>query len=198
MRSRSTTVLHSSIVFRPLHTTAIAHTVGCSRRTSIRATIAIAGDSAGGNLALVTLHRIKAAGEPIPACAVLLSPVVDFTLSSRSLVINERRDPIFRVTGLIALRELYASPEQFLDPSVSPLYADYTGFPPLLFQVGDLEVLRDESVRAAARAHAAGVQVELQIWKDMAHVFQALPLPQAEAATEHIVRFIGRHAGWTA
>jgi len=160
--------------------------------------IVIAGDSAGGNLALVTLQRIKTAGEPMPACAVLLSPAVDFTLSGRSLVTNERRDPMFSLAGLIALRSLYASPEQFLDPSVSPLYADYAGFPPLLFQVGDMEVLRDESVRAAARAHAAGVKVELEIWKDMAHVFQALPLPQAEAATDRIVRFIGRHTGWSA
>jgi acetyl esterase/lipase len=159
--------------------------------------IAIAGDSAGGNLALVTLHRIKAAGEPMPACAVLLSPAVDFTLSSKSLVTNERRDPIFALSALVALRGLYASPQHYLDPSVSPLYADYSGFPPLLFQAGDLEVLRDESMRAAERAHAAGVQVELEIWKDMAHVFQALPLPQAGAATRSIVRFIRRHTGWS-
>jgi acetyl esterase/lipase len=160
--------------------------------------IAIAGDSAGANLALVTLHRIKTAGEPLPACAVLLSPVVDFTLSGKSLVANEKRDPMFSLAGLIALRSLYASPEQFLDPSISPLYADYAGFPPLLFQVGNLEVLRDESVRAAARANAAGVEVELELWKDMAHVFQALPLPQAEAATERIIHFVARHTGWSA
>ena len=159
--------------------------------------IVIAGDSAGGNLALVTLHRIKMAGEPMPACAVLVSPVVDFTLSSKSLVTNQARDPMFTLAGLIALRQLYASPEEFLDPSVSPVYADYAGFPPLLFQAGDLEVLRDESIRAAARAHAAGVPVELEIWADMAHVFQALPLPQAAAATEAIVRFIAKHTGWS-
>jgi len=159
--------------------------------------IALAGDSAGGNLALVTLHRIKAAGEPMPACAVLLSPAVDFTLSSKSLVTNEKRDPMFTLAGLIALRGLYASPRHYLDPSVSPLYADYAGFPPLLFQAGDLEVLRDESMRAADRAHAAGVDVELEIWKDMGHVFQALPLPQATAATEHIVNFITKHTGWS-
>ena len=160
--------------------------------------IVIAGDSAGANLALVTLHRIKMAGEPLPACAAMLSPVVDFTLSSRSLVSNEKRDPIFRLAALIALRELYASPEQFLDPSVSPLYADYAGFPPLLFQVGGIEVLRDEAIRAAERAHAAGVDVELEIWEDMAHVFQALALPQSDAANERIVRFIARHTGWMA
>ena len=160
--------------------------------------VVIAGDSAGGTLTLVTLHRIKSAGEPMPACAVLLSPAVDFTLSSRSIVTNEKHDPMFSLAALIALRGMYAPPERFLDPSVSPLYADFAGFPPLLFQAGGLEVLRDESVRAADRAHAAGVPVELEIWEDMAHVFQALPLPQAVAANEHIVRFIGRHTGWSA
>lgn len=159
--------------------------------------IAIAGDSAGGNLALVTLHRIKAAGEPLPACAVLISPLVDFTLSGRSLVTRAKQDPVVTLAALVALRGIYASPEQFLDPSVSPLCADYTGFPPLLFQVGGLEVLRDDSVRAVERARAAGVDADLEIWQHMAHVFQALPLPQSVAANQGIVRFIAKHTGWT-
>ncbi len=159
--------------------------------------IVIGGDSAGGNLALATLHRIKAAGEPMPACAVLLSPVVDFTLSSDSLVTNEHRDPMFSLAGLIALRRLYARPDQFLDVSVSPLYGEFTGFPPLLFQAGDIEVLRDESLRAAARAHAAQVPVEVEVWRHMGHVFQAVPaFPQAAAADASIVAFIGRHTHW--
>lgn len=114
--------------------------------------IVIAGDSAGGNLSLVTLQRIKAAGEPQPACAVLLSPVVDFTLSSKSLVTNDRPDPMFKSAALVGLRALYAQPQQFLDPSVSPLFGDFAGLPPLLFQAGSTERLRDESLRAAARA----------------------------------------------
>jgi len=160
--------------------------------------IVLGGDSAGGNLALAALHRIKAAGEPMPACAVLLSPVVDFTLSGRSIITNERRDPLFALPGLLALRALYAQPEQFLDPSVSPLFGDFAGFPPLLFQVGGIEVLVDDSTRAAARAHAAGVAVELEIWEGMAHVFHAFAtLPQADAAGERIVRFVRERAGWT-
>jgi monoterpene epsilon-lactone hydrolase len=160
--------------------------------------IVIAGDSAGGNLTLVTLQRIRAAGEPLPACAVVLSPVVDFTLSSRSMVTHERRDPIFRLASLVLMRGMYARPEQFLDPGVSPLFGDFSGLPPLLFQAGSLEALQDESVRAAQRAHAAGVFVELEIWERMAHVFQAQPLlPQAGEALGNIVRFIGARAGWT-
>jgi len=159
--------------------------------------IVIAGDSAGANLALAMLLRIKAAGEPLPACAVLISPVVDFTLSGDSLVTHGHRDPIFTLPTLISLRQYYARPEQFLDVGMSPLFGDFAGLPPLLFQVGSLEMLLDESTRGAARAHAAGVPVELEIWHDMAHVFQAQPaLPQAEAAVGHVVRFIATHAGW--
>lgn len=158
--------------------------------------IVIAGDSAGGNLALATLHRLKAIGVPQPRCAVLLSPVVDFTMSSPSLLINSERDPMFTLAKLIALRQLYAAPEQCLEPELSPLFGDFAGFPPLLFQVGEIEMLRDESIRAAARAHAAGVTVEVDVWRDMAHVFQALPLPQAAVAETRIAEFIERHAGW--
>ncbi|MGB8328166.1 MAG: alpha/beta hydrolase [Steroidobacteraceae bacterium] len=162
------------------------------------ADIVIGGDSAGGNLALGTLHRIKAAALPLPRCALLLSPVVDFTMSSPSLVMNARRDPMFTLRALTAMRGLYASPQEYLNPAVSPLFGDFTGLPPMLFQVGSEELLLDEAVRAAARAHASGVDVELTIWKRMAHVFQALPVPQAAPANQQIVDFIQRHAGWRA
>ena len=160
-------------------------------------TIVIAGDSAGGNLALATLLRIRQAGEPLPACAVLLSPVVDFTMSGRSVVANAKRDPVFRLDALLAMRAEYAPPERFLDPAVSPLYGDFNGLPPLLFQVGSTEMLLDESTRAAAKAHASGVPVSLEIWDRMPHVFQAIAsLPQAALATDRIVRFIAEHARW--
>jgi acetyl esterase/lipase len=159
--------------------------------------VVIAGDSAGGNLALATLHRAKAAGEPLPACAVLLSPVVDFTLSSRSLVDNERRDPMFTLAALLKFRANYAPPERTLDPTLSPLFGDFHGFPPMLLQVGSTEMLLDESVRAAEKAHASGVDVELEIWRNLPHVFQAMPLlPQSGEAIASIARFIGTRAGW--
>src|SRR6266536_1292755 len=159
--------------------------------------IVIAGDSAGANLALVTLLRIKAAGEPMPACTVLMSPFVDFTLSGKSLVTNEAHDPIFTLAGGMVLRALYAPPERLLDPSVSLLFGDFTGLPPLLFQVGSTEMLLDESLRASAKAHASGVAVELEIWRKMPHVFQAVTtLPQAAAATDSAIRFVRERAGW--
>lgn len=160
------------------------------------ANIVLGGDSAGGNLVLATLLRIKAAGEPMPRCAVLLSPVVDFTLSSISLIHNEATDPMFTFAKLAAIRTLYASPERFLEPSLSPLFGDFAGLPPLLFQASGDEALLDESTRAAARAHAAGVPVEFEIWDKMVHVFQALPVPQAQRANQRITDFIRRQTQW--
>ena len=159
--------------------------------------IVIAGDSAGGNLALALLHRIKAAGDPMPACAVLLSPLVDFTLSSPSLLTNEKRDPMFTSARCIGLRHLYISAEQMLHPDASPLFADFHGLPPPLFQSSESEVLRDESLRAGAKAHASGVKVEVELWGGMPHVFQAFPaLPQSLAGIQSMADFIRRQSGW--
>jgi acetyl esterase/lipase len=161
--------------------------------------VVIAGDSAGGNLVLATLHNAKAAGVPLPCAAVLMSPFVDFTLSSASLYANERADPIFSLPGVLALRELYAPPERFLDPTVSPFFGDFHGLPPMFLQVGSIEMLLDDALRVAARAHASGVHVELEIWERLPHVFQVFPtLPQGAEAVEHIARFVGTHAPWGA
>jgi acetyl esterase/lipase len=160
--------------------------------------IVLAGDSAGGNLVLGTLHRLKAAGEPLPACAIAMSPVVDFTMSSPSFIENEKRDPIFTLASMLAFRRLYVAPERFLEPAVSPLFGDWSGLPPLLFQAASTEMLRDESVRAAERAHAAGTPVELEIYERMPHAFQVFAkLPMADAALDAQAAFVGRHAGWT-
>ncbi|MES2151064.1 MAG: alpha/beta hydrolase [Pseudomonadota bacterium] len=159
--------------------------------------IVIAGDSAGANLALATLVRIKAAGLAQPACALLLSPVVDFTMSSVSMVSNAASDPIFTLGALATLRALYARPEQFLNPDLSPLFADLGGLPPLFFQASNSELLRDESLRGARHAHLAGVKVEVELWQGMPHVFQAVgALPQSRAALASLLRFVAAHAGW--
>jgi acetyl esterase/lipase len=159
--------------------------------------IVLIGDSAGGNLVLGTLHRLKAAGEPLPACAVAMSPVVDFTLASRSLVGNARSDPIFTIEAMLGFRRLYACPEEFLDPAVSPLFGDWAGLPPLLFQVGGAEMLRDEAVRAAVRAYAAGTPVELEVYDRVPHVFQVMrKLPHSEVALDALAQFVRRRAGW--
>lgn len=167
--------------------------VGDARR------IVIAGDSAGGNFALVTLLRAREAGLPLPAAAICLSPVVDFSLSGRSAVINEKSDPMFTAKLLRWFGELYLDdPELSMNPLVSPLVGDFTGLPPLLFQVGTNEMLLDDSTRAAAKAHAAGVDVRLEVFDGMPHVFQAIPqYPAAQIADASLYEFLGRHAGWT-
>jgi epsilon-lactone hydrolase len=160
--------------------------------------IVLAGDSAGGNLALVTLHRARVAAEPMPACAVLMSPAVDCTLQSPSMFDNQPLDPMIQLGSLIVLRAHYVpSPELYTHPEVSPLFADFTGFPPLFFQSGSNELLRDEAMRAAEKAYAAGVDVELELWPRAVHVFQAAEfLPESRLAINHIARFVRMRAGW--
>ncbi|HCZ17691.1 MAG TPA: alpha/beta hydrolase [Candidatus Accumulibacter sp.] len=160
--------------------------------------IVIAGDSAGGNLALVTIHRARFAGEPLPSCAVLLSPALDCTLTSPSMADYDGLDPVLHLRTLLVLRRCYVqSPHQYIDPEVSPLFADFRGFPPLFLQAGSSEMLRDEAVRAADRAHAAGVDVELEIWPEVPHAFQiAQFLPEASLAIEHIAHFVQMRTGW--
>jgi monoterpene epsilon-lactone hydrolase len=160
--------------------------------------VVIAGDSAGGNATLVTLLRAKAAGDPLPGCAVALSPAVDCTFSSPSLVENERSDALFRLATLLLLRATYCAPERMLDPFVSPLYGDLAGLPPILLQAGSREMLRDDSVRFAERARVAGVDVELELWNGMQHCFQLLQfLPESTRAIDAFVGFVRRHTGWT-
>lgn len=129
---------------------------------------------------------------------MLLSPAVDCTLESRSIVDNERLDPMLSLPDLLVLRRRYV-PDTILysDPDVSPLFADFAGFPPLFLQAGSTEILRDEAVRTAERAHAAGVSVELELWSETPHSFQmATFLPETALAMDQIARFVAAHTGW--
>ncbi len=160
--------------------------------------IVFIGDSAGGNLALATIFRAKAAGEPLPSCAVLLSPALDCTFTSPSIGDYDGRDPMLQLSSLLVLRQCYVqSPDQYLNPDASPLLADFHGLPPLFLQAGNSEMLRDEAIRGADRANAAGVDVELELWSGLPHVFQLAGfLPEAKVAIRHIVRFMRMRTGW--
>jgi acetyl esterase/lipase len=166
---------------------------GCDARD-----VVFLGDSAGGNLALVTLNRTLRANDPLPACAVLLSPAVDCTLESRSIVDNEDLDPMLSLPDLLVLRRRYVpSPDWYTNPDVSPLFADFAGYPPLFLQAGSSEILRDEAVRTAQRAYEAGVDVELELWPQTPHAFQmATFLPEATQAMDRIVHFVLARTGW--
>lgn len=166
---------------------------GCNPRD-----IVFLGDSAGGNLALVTLQRTLQAHEPLPGCAVLLSPAVDCTMESRSIVDNKDLDPMISLPELLVLRSFYVpSPQLYTHPDVSPLFADFTGYPPLFLQAGSSELLRDEAVRTAQHAFEAGVDVELELWPHTLHAFQmAAFLPESARALDRIVRFVMARTRW--
>lgn len=153
----------------------------------------ICGDSAGGNLALSTILRLHNLRVKQPDCVVSISPAVDFSASSPSIKTRAARDPIIHPAIFEALQTLYLPKGQdILDPLVSPLLGDLSCFPPLLLQVGDAEVLLDESTRMAEKVKLQGGDVTLQVWDEMPHVFQGFApyLPEANQAIQSIGEFV--------
>jgi epsilon-lactone hydrolase len=134
--------------------------------------IAVGGDSAGGNLAVALIARLRAAGEPQPACAWLLSPWTDLTMSGETLATKDAVDPLIHKAYLEELAAAYAPPPlDRREPLISPLFADLRGFPPTLIQVGAAETLLADATRFAAAAGAADVAVTLEIWPHMIHAW---------------------------
>ena len=134
--------------------------------------IAVGGDSAGGNLTLGLINRLRASGEALPACAWLVSPWTDLTMSGATLETKDAIDPLIHTAYLTELADAYAPPpNQRRDPLISPLFADLAGFPPVLIQVGSAETLLADATRLAAVAGAADVDVTLQIWPHMIHAW---------------------------
>ncbi len=157
------------------------------------AQIAIAGDSAGGGLTLATLVALRDLGLPAPAAGVCISPWTDLQGSGESMRTRAVQDPVVSREMILSLAKLYVGEHgDFRDPLAAPLYADFTGLPPLLIQVGDAETLLDDSTRVAERAEAAGVDVVLQIWEEMPHVWQwfAPILPEGQEAIDKIGEFV--------
>lgn len=149
--------------------------------------IAIAGDSAGGNLTLVTLQRARDEGLPLPAAAVCLSPVTDATFSGASYERNDDVDPLFPRSALEHLAEFYVPAELRSHPYVSPLFGNVAGLPPTLLIVGSSELLLDDSTRYACLAGNA----TLEVWHDMPHVFPAIAsLNEAKLAVQGMARFL--------
>lgn len=145
--------------------------------------IVVAGDSAGGGLALALLLRLKAEDKPLPAGAVLFSPWSDLTGSGESVKTRIDADPMISPALLNPMAELYLNGHDANDPQVSPLFGDLSGLPPLLIQVGDDEILLDDSTRLDAAAKAAGVSTTLEIFDGAFHVFQNQPhLPESAEA----------------
>ncbi len=132
---------------------------------------AVAGDSAGGGLAVATLVALRRTGDPLPAAAVCISPWVDMEGLGESVRELAARDVMVQPGTLLHFAELYLNGADPRTPLAAPLYAELAGLPPLLIQVGGGEILRDDSRRLAARARAAGVEVTLEEWPEMIHVW---------------------------
>ncbi len=156
----------------------------------------VAGDSAGGNLTLTLTLKLKALGLPLPAALVCLSPATELVAVLESHRTNAKRDAMFDPRLLPLVAPLYAPKADPTDPLVSPLRGDVSGFPPTLIQCGERELLRDDGVKMAERLREAGVDVELEVWPDVFHVWQlsADDLPEARRAIEKILSFLKRRS----
>ncbi|MBI5799627.1 MAG: alpha/beta hydrolase [Verrucomicrobia bacterium] len=148
----------------------------------------IAGDSAGGNLTLATLLALRDRKRPLPAGGIALSAATDFTLASESL--KTVHDPIISARTMPEFRDRYLAKIDPRNPLASPVFGDYRGIPPLLIQVGEHEMLRDDSVRVAKKARSDGIPVRFEVWPGMVHVFQIRGLPESREAIEQIAEFM--------
>jgi monoterpene epsilon-lactone hydrolase len=155
--------------------------------------IVIAGDSAGGGLALATMLAAKRDGLPLPAAAVVFSPWTDLTLSGASLTDRSDFDPLFSHEHIAAYADLYLAGHDPKDELASPLLGDLTGLPPLLIQVGSAEVLLDDALQLAVRAASQEVDVSLDVVAGAPHVYQYMVglMDEADEAFDHAARFIG-------
>lgn len=157
--------------------------------------IAFVGESAGGGLAVAALVAIKEAGLPQPASAVVFSPWTDLSLSGRSITGKAKVDPALTPEALRTRAADYLAGAEARSPLASPLFANLTGLAPLHIQVGSHEILLDDAVRLASRAAEYDVPVELQVWPQVPHIFQAFAalLDDAEAALQAASAFTTRH-----
>ena len=154
--------------------------------------IAVAGDSAGGGLAIAALLALRDAGEPLPAAGIGISAWVDMEGTGESMTTRAAVDPVVQKEGLLGMAKLYLGDADPKSPLAAPLHADLGGLPPLLLQVGDAETLLDDSMRLAEKARAAGVDVTLKVWDEMPHVWHLFApiLPEGRQAIDEIGSFV--------
>ena len=161
--------------------------------------IALAGESAGGGLAVATLVALRDGGLPLPGCAFLMSPYVDLTLAGETLLTKQTDDPILTPDGVRLRVPDYVGGADPADPLISPVFADLRGLPPLLIQVGSHEILLSDVLRLAATAATADVQVTLEVTPGVPHVFQgfAAALDEGDAALDRAAAFLKEHLAVT-
>lgn len=156
--------------------------------------ISLAGDSAGGGLTLALLAGLLKEGLPLPACTALISPWLDLECKNRSHETCREKDPMISPDDLKIVARLYTDKPLF-DPMISPINNDFKGLSPVLIQVGDNEVLKDDSRNLAQKLESDGVNVHLELWEEMFHVWHyfARVLPQGDQAIEQLAGFISSY-----
>jgi epsilon-lactone hydrolase len=160
------------------------------------ARVVIAGDSAGGGLTVATLLALRDAGLPLPAAGVCISPWVDLTCGGATYTTRAEADPIVLHESVAAMATAYLAGKDAKTPLASPLFADLSGLPPLLIQVGDDEVLLDDAVQLAERARKSGVDATLEVADKMVHVWHWFfpMLDEGQAAIDRIGEFVAARA----
>jgi monoterpene epsilon-lactone hydrolase len=171
---------------------AVAAYRGLLHAANLPGQVVIGGDSAGGGLALSLLLALRDAGIPLPAGAAVFSPWTDLAATGESIRTNAARCAMFHGPDIGPSARYYLGDTDPRNPLASPLYADFTGLPPLLIHVGADEVLRDDSTRLAERARAAGVRVELKVWPVVPHAWQLAPqkIPEARQSLRESAAFL--------
>ncbi len=154
--------------------------------------IIIGGDSAGGNLALALMHAIEENKLPRPGAGFFLSPFTDMRATGDSVKTNRRRDPMLPAHRITELAEIYAPGYDHTSPLISPLYGDFSTFPPVYFTAGSTEVLLDDTLRIVKKCENAGVDVTCRIRKNMPHVYPSLAafFPEGREAIREISDFL--------
>lgn len=153
--------------------------------------VLLAGDSAGGNLVLALTQDLAASGRKKPRALLLFSPWTDMTATSESYETFAGKDPILTKDYVLAMRDAYIGAEEDpADARYSPLFGDFTDFPPTLVQVGRNEILQDDSAKLVKRINKAGGNAVLDLYKDGWHVFQQMPLPQANQAMKTVGEYV--------
>jgi len=153
--------------------------------------ITIAGDSAGGGLALALLHAILAKGLPKPRAVVAFSPLTDQTMQSQSVKDNAETEAMLPAERMEEVRDMYIT-EGFKNPLASPLFGDFEGAPPVFLSVGTGEILRDDTLAMAVKLRAQAVAVTVEIVENAPHVWPFFHgrLPEADATLEKVVQFL--------
>jgi epsilon-lactone hydrolase len=159
--------------------------------------IAISGDSAGGGLALALMIRLRNKGRALPAAAALFSPWTDLAVTGESILVNARREAMFGAREVRIAADWYLNGAEPVTPEASPLYSSLAGLPPLFIDVGERELLRDDSTRLAARADSDGVSVSLNVWPIVPHVWQLACsfLPEGGRSLRRAAAFLNSRAG---